>query len=341
MTASILVGGAGATGQFINAENTRRANQKEMNRVNGIINAIQDPSFDPTELTPEDYELVAQYSPEMAQYVESVAPEIVKQSQDMAMGRQAQRETLERLSGIARSSGIDPQMQAMANDAARRSQTEAQSRQRSVLQDAERRGQLGSAATVASQLLGASESMDRASQNQNQLAMQAYQDRLNALSQSGQLGRQLAADDASMQRSNADVINRFNEMNTNRRQNYLNQSADATNQARLTNIGAMQDIANRNVANRNQYGQMNQQRADDISQRQYDNQMKKAAMRTGQSYQQMQNNMQTGRDRNQAIQGAGDIASGYFQSQAAQNSEKQRQDREDRRETYRQTGAWS
>jgi hypothetical protein len=326
--------------QWYQSEEARKANAKERKAMKAMIDKIEDPYFDPSTLTPEEYQVAAKYVPEMAAYVQEVAPTVVQESQDMAAGRRAQREALQKLSEIGSSRGIDPQMQALGNEAARRAQTEAQVRQQSILQDAARRGQQGSAATIAAQLMGSSQGMDRAAQTQNQLAAQAYQQRLQALADSGQLGGQIKMQDADLQGNNANIINAFNQRNASNRQSYLNRGADTSNQAQMYNIGQIQDIANRNVQNRNTYDQYNQQRADQNSLDGFNAATQKANIYAGQSAQAIASNNQTAADRNQAIQGGGNAITGYFQNSAAQDAEKARQDREDRRLQYQQTGEW-
>src|SRR4051812_48009943 len=76
-----VVGGSavlGAGANYLNNEQNRRDNQKEIKRVDAIVNAIKDPKFDLSYLSPEDFQLVAQYRPEIADYVAEKAPELVK-----------------------------------------------------------------------------------------------------------------------------------------------------------------------------------------------------------------------------------------------------------------------
>lgn len=340
VTVGAIASVASAGAQWLSSEQARKANKAERKRMEEMLAKIQSPQFDPTDLTPEEYKVAAKYVPEMAAFVEEAAPQVVKQTEDMAMGRRAQKEALQKLSDIGSSRGVDPQMAALANQANRRAQTEAQVRQQSILQDAARRGQAGSAANIAQQLMAGGNSMDQLANTQNQLAADAYRQRLQALAESGQMGRQLQQDEIGLQKTNADIINDFNRRNTAARQGYLNSAADTQNEAQRYNVGQIQDIANRNVGLKNEYAKYNQNRGDDIAQRNYDNQMKKFGASSGLSQQQQQANVQGAADRNQAIQGASNIFGGMMQSWQADSAAKDAQDREDRRSEYMRTGKW-
>lgn len=332
---------AGAGMQWMNSEQARQASAAERKRMADIVNAIQLPTFDPSSLTPQDYKMAQKYVPEMAQFIEEKAPETIKETGDMVAGRQSQRDALQRLSEISSNSGIDPQLAAMSNEAARKSQTEAQVRQQSILQDAARRGQLGSGAALAQQLAGASEGMDRQAQVQNQLAMEAYRDRLNALSQGATLGGQIRDQDIGLQGKNVGIINAFNQRNTANQQNYLNQNADTRNTAQRLNIGNQQDVMNKNTGAANEFAKYNQNRGDNIANSLFKAQSDKAGLLTGQGTGRISDIRQNAADQNQSIQGIGNIFQSYSANNASEEADKNAQNREDRRTQYMKTGSWT
>lgn len=334
------IGGAvlGGALSWMNSESARKASAAEREKMAQIINNLQDPSFDPNMLTPEQYAVAAKYTPEMAAYIEEVKPTIIQETQDMVQGRSAQRDALERLSGIGKSTDVDPQMQALANAASRKAQTEAQSRQASILQDAERRGASNNGVTLAAQLSGSADAMDRLANTQNQNAGDSYRQRLQALAQSGELGGQMRQQDASLQGKNADIINSFNARNASNRQNYANQQAGLINDANKFNTGVSNQTNNANVDIRNRGTQSNQARADEISRSQYNAGLNKANLQIGQGGQQIAAINQNAADRNQAIQGVVGAYGAYQGTQSAAEAEKMRQDRMDNRARYQQTG---
>lgn len=342
MVPAIMAGAAvaGAAAQWYNSEQARRASAQERAKMAELINNLQDPNFDPNQLTPEQYAVAAKYVPEAAAYIEETKPEIIKETEDMVMGKNAQRDALERLSGIAKSTDVDPQMQALANAASRKAQTEAQSRQASILQDAERRGSLNAGTTLAAQLGASSDAMDRLATTQNQNAGNAYQQRLQALAESGRLGGEMRTQEASLQGKNADIINQFNARNSRARQDYENSRAGMLNDASKLNAGVFNSTNNANVDLRNNAAKGNQARSDEVARSLYNAQMNKANLQVGQAGQNINAINQTAQDRNNIIQGLSGGASAMSASSAAADAEKERQDRADRRAQYQQTGMW-
>lgn len=336
----VMAAAAGAAMQYMNSEAARKASASERRRMDQLVSKLQLPEFDPTELSPEEYQLAATYMPEVAQYIEEKAPQVVQETADMATGRRAQRDALERLTQIGNNRGMDPALAAMANDASRKSQIDAQSRQRSILQDAERRGGLNSGSTLAAQLMGASEGMDRAAQTQNQLAIEAYRERLNALAQGADLGGRMRDQDVSLQGKNADIINAFNQRNAASRRSYLGDAANTRNEAQRLNIGNVQDIMNKNVTNRNAFNQYNQERGDKNAMNKFQAEASKIGLQTGQGAQNIAGIQSDAADRNQAIQGVGNIFQTYSANNAAENAAEEREDRLDRRAQYEKTGKW-
>jgi len=338
MGPEVAVGVGSALAQWYTSEQARNASDAERKRMAELINALQDPQFDPNSITPEQYAVVSQYVPEMAPYIEEAKPTIIQETADMARGRQAQRDALEKLSGIASSTGVDPQMQALANEASRRAQGEAQSRQASILQDANRRGTLSGGIGIASQLGASSDAMDRLASTQNQNAANAYQQRLNALLESGTLGGQMRNQEIDMQGKNAAIINAFNQRNAAGRQDYENSRVNMVNDATLKNLQAQQGQADRNVGLKNDYAKYNQGRSDDIQKSLYDARTGRLGMQSGLSAQNIGAINQRAQDQNNMIQGLGGAAGQYYQNDRADKLETNRQNREDARWKYRQTG---
>jgi hypothetical protein len=81
-----------------------------------------------------------------------------------------------------------------------------------------------------------------------QAAIEAYRQKLAATQQAGSMGRQLAGDELSMERANADVINDFNQRSSRQYQDYLNMRSQMQNDAQLRNLQVQQSTADRNVA---------------------------------------------------------------------------------------------
>lgn len=304
-----------------------------------LLAGVPAPAFNMAGVTPEAYQVVDKYAPKQAAFIKGQAPELVKASESAGKGRQAQMDALQKYRDIVASGGMDPSMQDKYNLASQQANSAAQSRQQSVLQDAARRGQAGSGSALAAQLQGGSDAMQRQAMMSGQMASDAYQNQLSALRQSAALGGDIRSSEMGEAGRNADIINQFNQKATSRYQDYLNQQADADNQAQLRNLQNSQDVANRNTGARNSAQESNLDRYNNLQGRQYDvgrqqiqdrlamtasknnalsgqfnNQMSQANARAGIGYKQADQQMQTGRDRAQQIQGAFDVGRSAYTS---------------------------
>jgi hypothetical protein len=338
--------------QYYNAERARKASKQRLNEIEGMFNAIvppdlnikiwddpalvatiPEPAFNLEAVTPEMFERVGQYVPQAAEVIAERRPELVEASQEAQRGREAQMEALESFRRIARSD-FDPELQQRLAQASRKSRTDAQSRQASILQDAARRGQAGSLATMASQMSAGEQAMQRQAIESQMAAAESYRNRLAALERSSDIGGQVRQSEMSEAARNADIINDFNQRTSTRYQQAAQQRADLANQAQMFNLREGQRVADANVQARNQaryegidrgnrlrqqgYQNARQTRQDrmDVEQmkatlknKMFDNQMAIAAAKAGVGYNRANFDQTAARDQNQAIQGAADTVS--------------------------------
>ncbi len=317
-----------------------------------LVASIPEPAFNLEKITPELYESVGQYVPQVAEFVKEKAPELVKASADAQTGRQAQMDALERYKQLSRSD-FDPELQQKLAEASRRSRTDAQSREASVLQDANRRGQGGSLATMATQQIGGEASMQRAAQESQMAAAESYRNKLRALDQSANLGGQIRQSEMGEASRNADIINDFNERTSTRYQQYGQMRADQANQAQMRNLGERQRISDANVGQRNdaqkewigrgnamaQQGYQNRRQTqqdlqnvekykNELKQNMYGNEMSRAQGKAGLAQQGIADIQHQAQDKNQMIQGLGNAgmtgASAYYQGQQEDDREQRR-----------------
>jgi hypothetical protein len=273
---------AGGIAQYINGEKARKQSAATLSKIQNIYDkmsvpqydesGIPQPGFDVSKLTPEDYKVLQQYIPEVAQQVKEVAPQVVSETSDMKTGRQAQLDALNKLRGIA-SGAPDPQFQEKMRQANQNASIAAQSKIDSVLQEQARRGLLGSGNQMAAQLQGASSNMANAAQSSSDAAIESYRNQLQALRDSATLGGQVRSSDQSMQAQNADIINAYNARTAQAGQNWANQQANTLNQAQQYNLSQAQQAANQNTQQANQYNMYNQQYGNQMAQQSYANQL--------------------------------------------------------------------
>lgn len=346
--------------QLYNAEKQRGADKGRLEEIKRLFDEIKPPdydvsiidppefimqsipptAFDMSNITPEAYKLAGKYVPEVAQYIAEQNPQLVQMSAAGQYGRDAQIQALKDIR--ARTGELsDVEAQDASARAMRDAQIGAQSRQQAILQDANRRGQLGSGAMLAAQLQGASDQMERGANLSSQAYLEALRNKLGAIRTEGEMGRQLGNDEFSQAAINADIINKFNQRAAQGMNQYGQYASGVTNDAQLRNIGAAQDILNKNVTTGNQFALNNRDRLDRIlsqnrneavgeinrlnslAQQNYANkitgqnqinqikgnifanQMDLASARAGQGYKGIAYGQQAAQDRNQAIQGFG------------------------------------
>jgi hypothetical protein len=357
MVAPLVIAGAVAVAtalmQYYNAEKARRGSAKRLKEIEGMFNAIvppdlnvkiwddpalvatiPEPAFNLEAVTPEMYERVGQYVPQAAEVIAERRPELVEASQEAKRGRDAQMEALESFRRISRSE-FDPELQQKLAEASRKSRADAQSRQASLLQDAARRGQAGSLATMASQMSAGEDSMQRQAVESQMAAAESYRNRLAALQRSSDIGGQVRQSEMSEAAKNADIINDFNQRTSTRYQQAAQQRADLANQAQMFNLKEGQRIADANVQSRNQaryegidrgnrlrqqqYANRRTNRQDRFEveqlkakykQQMYDNEMAKAASKAGVGYERVKNDIGRAEGQNAAIGGLGQAGVG-------------------------------
>lgn len=338
--------------QYYQAEKARGATKRRLDEIERMFNQIVPPEydlkvFDNPELandipapainleaiTPELYEQVGQFVPEIAEFVQEANPQLVQATEAARTGRQAQLEALEKYRQIA-SGGFDPELAQKLSMASQQSNIDAQSRADSILQDAQRRGQFGSGMMVASQQRAASDAMTRAALESQLAAAESYRNQLGALGQSANLGADIRQSEMSDEARNVGIINDFNERTSRNFQNYLTNRADTLNRAKVMELERARSVADANtrmqneaaIRNRNmqnegakmRYDVARQQRGDKLDiidrkntlrQRMYDNAMADAAAKAGVQYNRVNEIQQNARDRNQMISGLGNAAS--------------------------------
>lgn len=230
----------------------RMQDQLDANRA--IYNGIELPEFE--KYDPVLYEYAGDYSPEEAKY-QTISED--------PMLRSAQMSALSKLAGLA-SSGLSAQDEAAYNRARSEAGRIAKSGTQSALQNAQMRGVAGGGMEFAMRQMAGQDAAERAQQaaldqaakgaDMRALYQQAYG---NALS--GVRGEDYRANSA-----NADIINRFNQMNTQER-----------NRAQGRNLEARQNIGNANADTQNAAVRYR----NTLAQLGFQNQLKKAGGQSG------------------------------------------------------------
>lgn len=358
ITAGLVVGAVSTAVQAYQSAKAHGESQKVLDGLKARFEALVPPNYDldiedPPSLHRERIampEFINAVKPEVAQFVAEDPSRLIERTPDQMAARDVQKSALSRYMNIA-GGDFDPEYQAQVAGARRATQNEAQSRQASILQDFARRGQGGSGISLAAQLGGAAQSMDRLGGMNMDAAAQAYRNRLSALASGADLAGRISAEDFQTQARNTDIINNFNQRSAVRRQANLDQAADTLNStnrfnAGLTNdngrwkYGAQVDEQGRNIADQQwMYNARRDVQSDrnnlETLRSNYD--LNRANGMSGLASQQMNQIMGRARDTNAAIQGATNTVGTYFSGKAAQQGAQQAQTAADQR----QQSAWT
>lgn len=302
---AIGIAGAGALLQYLNSEEGRSLQQDEIKKIRSTINALQSPNFDTQRLTPEQYEVLGTYTPDVASYVAEKAPQMVTGSStpEAKLGRSVQMDALQNL--IAQSRGGADAMSRLG-EAQRQSQLRGAlgSQLLQAQEQAARRGTgFGSGSTLGALLAGNSQAADRAGMQGLQQESELQGRRMAAQSGAAQLGAQLYGQDLGVESQNVGAINAYNQRVADSQNAYNQYASHLGNQAQMTNLGARQQTAHQNVASRNQAAQYNQANINNLAQKNFSNQAQKIGMQNQVGQMQYDQIGQKTQDRNNLIGG--------------------------------------
>jgi hypothetical protein len=315
-TAQIVSGGI----QWLNSSKAQRASEAERQRIEGLLNAIQDPSFDRNDINPQDVALLQQYVPEVAPFIKEAVPrQVLAKSQGAIEGRQAQMAALQNYRRLMEQ-GYDPQTAIEMARAQRAAGAEAASARQTAAAEASRRG-FGGGLSFMQQGAG-QQAQDRLAMMQQQALADAAQRRFAATGQAATLGGQIRGEDVALERGNIDIINAYNQRLAQQQQDWANRGADIRNQANLRNISEAQRIDELNKANRYNAQVANRSNRNTIAQQQFQNALSKVTGQQGVSQMAREDAYARAAQQNQALQGMSDFASkaagAYYSGQQQQ-----------------------
>lgn len=284
LAAAGITGGisaAGSLANYLNNQEARKARSKELDRLNDIVNAVQDPTFDMELLTPEDYQLVATYKPEIASYIAEQAPHLVTGGTPAAqMGMQAQLDALQKYRNLSQT-GEDVQSRILTDQALRQAQIQNQGQQAAIRSSMARRGVGGSGMEYAAALIGQQGSNLAANRSAEQAALAAYQNRLDAMRNSAALGGNIRDSEIGLEARNAGIVNAFNQRMADSLRSYEANRVNTLNDAQLKNNALKQRYSDVNTSQRNSTLKGYQDMRNKYAQMQFDNKMKKAGLASG------------------------------------------------------------
>lgn len=306
LTLAILGGGQLISGglQYMNAEEARAYERQQQAKLEEALNAIGIPSADPSYFTPEVYQYLENYSPEVAAYVRETDPRtLALRSSEGKRAQQAEQQVLQDILGRARE-GTDVLAEIQRARGMREAAGTMSSQAATLQQQLQRQGQQGGLAAYGAALQQQQGAGLQAALAGEQAALAGLQERGRALGQAGDLaGRQIGRE-LDIERANVNAINAFNQRLAQSQQEQANLGAQIRNQAALENIRGRQRIGEMNV--QSQAAARDRRQA--FAQQQYQNQLAKFGRQAQQVESGVAAKQQQAQDINKLIQATGDVA---------------------------------
>jgi hypothetical protein len=187
--------------------------------------------------------------------------------------KQAQRRALSELEQIGYKGGMRLQDKATIQEALKDSQSRERGERLAISAEMARRGLSGSGFEVAGRLAAQQGSADRDAMTSLKAASDAQNRALSAIQSAGELGTKYRTQEFGEQAQKAaaaDVINRFNTENL---RDVQMRNLASQNRAQELNLSRKQDLANMNTQMRNYQQEYNK----GLLQKQYENQLQRAA----------------------------------------------------------------
>ena len=239
----VLGGLGGAVGGIIGLATMGKGGKDELKEAIQLWRDVQTPGYDMRSLSPPQLRILAEYFPET---YEAQVPQEVKLAQEEGPeGRQAQAGAVQYLRGV-QEEGLPLAERLAAQEAQGRVAQEARSQDEAVMQNLAARGRLGGGTEAALRAGRGQTAANLARGMGSDLASQAVQNRYRAALDAGQAGGQLRAQDLEKARSNADAVNRFNELTAQMRTQAARDAMEQRAQAQAYNVGTRQRVGEEN-----------------------------------------------------------------------------------------------
>lgn len=238
------------------------------------------------EYYPELYKQVVSLNPELESAVNLGPSEMAGIATD-PVARNAQLKALSKLEEIGSADGADAQFLSEASKVRNDSNANLKGNQDAIMQNLATRGMSGGMSELVARNIAAQGASNQEAQAALELKAQEQKRALDAISQGGQLGATMQANDfsqAAQKAQAADAIAKFNAANT---QQVMSNNTAIKNNAQAVNATNAQNTANNNTALNNESQKYNL----GLSQQNFNNQMSKA---TGVANQ--YNNIASGKD---------------------------------------------
>lgn len=216
----------------------------------------------------------------IAPYLEQAVQQGPSAMEDIAIDprlKQAQMSALDTLSKMGQT-GLTSADRASLNEIRRAGAGEEQARQNQILQSMQQRGVGGSGVELAAKLASSQQQADRSSVQADSLAKMGQERMLEAITQSGQLGGSIRAQDYGEQQNLAGAKDQIARFNAQQSGDVNARNIALQNAAQQKNLSEKQRTYEQAIGTRNMQQQFNK----NLAQQEFDNRMSKAAGVAGQ-----------------------------------------------------------
>ena len=276
----VAIGIASAIAQYMNSKQGLEASAEERENLRRLLDKIQQPNFDSSDLDPQEYKVLQQFTPQGSSFVEEKGPMLTRaDSEGAKAGRDAQMAALQKLTSLSQS-GSDPMLEMQTRQALNEAGTANRGRVGAITESFARRGQGGGPQEMLAQLLGSQQSNEMATNSATSLAIEAEKRKLQSLMDSASLGGRIRGEDVQLEGQNNDILNQFNQRFAARKQGWQDNQAALVNDAQKFNIGQNQSAADRNTSTNNSFMTRNQDNRNSIEGKKYDAEMAKLGQQT-------------------------------------------------------------
>jgi hypothetical protein len=243
-----------------------QAGATEKAAIEAAVKKLQDnwqtPSYDQSPLSLQEYKVLQDYIPSVAQFAEEKTPQMIteaKSQQEIGL----QKEALSRYQQL--STGDDEIAKAQTDLATQQAASALASQRKNILREYASRGLGGTGQELLSQIQASDSQEQQARQEGLQAAIAQRQRQMDALRNMTTLASQVRGQNTQTEQANIDAINQFNQRAAMRKQTYDQYVAGLKNEAQLKNIAAKQTAADANIQQANQQAIANRARQDAIA----------------------------------------------------------------------------
>lgn len=254
----------GATSTAVNAyaayqkgEISKQEYQQAVQAANELERKLKTLRPDETweNIDPQLLQKTAEYSPDIAAFVEENAPQLVTEAGASAEKR-IQRQALQKYASMAES-GRDVISDAQREQALFEADARAKQRQQALMGRMRQQGLLGSGAALAAQLQSEQATAQEARQESLRGVQESEMRRRQALGEAAQLAGQLRGQALNVESANVQTMNAYNQRLANARNLYNQYASGARNQAQMENQRREMARQAANIQTGNQYALMN------------------------------------------------------------------------------------